>query len=87
MFYVYVLRSKRDRQLYFGSTQDLVRRLREHNAGMVFSTRTRRPFGLIYYEAYRAESDARRREHQLKLRANAFAQLKLRLRDSLSSPD
>lgn len=79
MFYVYILRSKKDNQLYIGSTNDLRRRLKEHNEGKVFSTKLRTPFELIYYEAYKIEKDARKRESNLKLRSKAFAQLKKRI--------
>jgi putative endonuclease len=83
MFYVYVLKSKKDRNFYIGSTNDLRKRFRLHNEGKVFSTKSRRPFDLIYYEAYKAEKDARKREHNLKLRSKAFAQLKKRIQESL----
>jgi putative endonuclease len=83
MFYVYVLKSKKDRNFYIGSTNDLRKRFRLHNEGKVFSTKSRRPFDLIYYEAYKAEKDAREREHNLKLRSKAFAQLKKRIQESL----
>jgi putative endonuclease len=65
-FYVYVLRSLSDRGLYIGSTQNLKNRLRLHNEGAVHSTKPRRPFELIFYEAYRSEHDAKRREIYLK---------------------
>lgn len=83
MFYVYVLRSKKDGNLYTGSTNNLKRRFKEHNDGTVFSTKHRRPFELLYYEAYRVEKDARIREHNLKLRSRAFTGLKKRLIESL----
>ena len=63
---VYVLRSLRDKGLYIGSTRDLRTRLRLHNDGAVRSTSPRRPFELIFYEAYRSEYDAKRREIYLK---------------------
>lgn len=85
MFYVYILRSKKDGKMYIGSTHDLRKRFREHNNGKVFSTKSRVPFELIYYEAYKSEKDARSREHNLKLRANAFTQLKIRIMDSLKA--
>ena len=85
MAYVYVLKSKKDGMLYVGSTRDLKKRFEEHNKGLVPSTRKRKPFILIYYEAYLVESDARSREHQLKLLANALTQLKRRLPASLKS--
>lgn len=71
MFYVYVLKSEKDHELYIGSTNDLRCRLREHQAGRSFSTSFRTPFALAYYEAYRNEQDARTREQKLKLRGQA----------------
>lgn len=66
MFYNYILQSKKDRNLYAGYTIDLNRRLKEHNQGLVFSTKPYRPWKLIYYEACLNEKDAQRREHYLK---------------------
>lgn len=79
MFYVYVLLSQIDKQWYIGSTNDLRRRLLEHNNGKVYSTALRKPFKLVYYEAYLEEKDARHRERNLKLHSRAFEQLKRRL--------
>lgn len=84
MFYVYVIKSRKDGNLYIGSTDDLKRRVKEHNSGEVLSTKNRRPFQLIYYEAYWSEIDARNREKNLKLRSRALAQLKKRIHESLS---
>lgn len=64
--YVYVLRSIKDGRLYVGYTTNLKRRLTEHNAGMVSSTKHRIPFKLIYYEACAHQADALRRERYLK---------------------
>jgi len=83
MFYVYILKSKKDKNLYIGSTKDLKKRLVDHNAGRVFLTKLRRPLELIYYEAYKSEKDAFHREKNLKLRANALTGLKRRLLESL----
>lgn len=84
MYYVYILKSKKDLKLYFGSTNDLRRRFKEHNDGKVFSTKSRTPFVLIYYEAYKSEKDARKRESNLKLRSRAYTQLKKRIINSLN---
>lgn len=56
MFYVYVLLC-RDKQntLYYGFTSNLRRRFEEHK-------KEKGNIELIYYEAYKCESDARRRE-------------------------
>lgn len=85
MFYTYVLRSQKDKDLYIGSTNDLRRRFTEHNRRLNPSTRHRAPFEIVYYEAYKAEDDAREREHNLKLRANALSQLKRRIARSLKT--
>ncbi|MEK7579235.1 MAG: GIY-YIG nuclease family protein [Patescibacteria group bacterium] len=75
MFYVYVLKSVRDGELYIGSTNNLRTRASLHNNGKVLSTKRRSPFTLIYYEAYTAEGDARHRESNLKSRGQARRQL------------
>jgi putative endonuclease len=80
---VYLIKSKADNTFYLGSTNNLRKRLKEHNTGLVFSTKSKRPWELVYCEFYKSEEDARRREHNLKLRSRAFAQLKKRIRDSL----
>jgi len=85
MFYVYILKSKKDNRLYLGYTNDLRKRLKEHNLGLVNSTRLRTPLRLVYYEAYAIRQDATKREHNLKLRAKALRQLKNRVRGSLET--
>jgi len=66
LFYVYVLQSIKGDNLYIGYTTDLRKRLKEHNRGIVFSTKPYLPWKLIHYEAYRNEKDAKRREKFLK---------------------
>ena len=66
MYYVYVIQSRKDNQFYTGFTRDLQNRIQEHNAGKVFSTKERRPFELIYYEACLNEQDGLAREKYLK---------------------
>lgn len=85
MFFVYILKSQKDGKLYFGSTSDLKRRIKEHNCGLVASTKPRKPFKLVYVEGYSSEEDARKREHNLKLRAKAMRQLLTRIKKSLAS--
>lgn len=82
MFYVYILKSKKDGNFYTGSTKNLRIRFQLHNEGKIFSTRWRVPLELIYYEAYKSEKDCRKREHNLKLRSRAFTQLKKRIQES-----
>ena len=53
MFYTYVLQSQKNSRYYIGSTNDLKRRLKEHNQGRGGKyTNDNRPFDLLYYEAY-----------------------------------
>jgi len=85
MFFMYILKSSKDKDLYIGSTSDLRKRLKEHNSGQVYSTKDRRPFKIAYYEAYAAESEARQREHNLKLHGRARMQLFKRIKESLKT--
>ena len=58
MHYVYVLRSARDDGLYIGYSANLRRRFIQHCEGTVCATGHRRPWTLIYYEAYLDPADA-----------------------------
>ncbi len=66
MHYVYVLKGIKDKKMYTGCAEDLRKRFREHNIGMVNSTKGRGPFELIYYEASLDKTDAYAREKYLK---------------------
>ena len=83
MFYLYVLKSKKDGKLYIGYSNNLKRRLQEHNDGQNVSTKHRGPFNLKYYEAYTSEDDAKQREKSLKNFAQAYTALKKRIQKSL----
>ena len=80
MHYVYILENEAG-ELYYGFTSDLRRRLKEHNAGQSKSTKNQ-IWQVIYYEAYKARDDARRREKQIKLHGQAKRQLRDRLAES-----
>ncbi|MBU0617883.1 MAG: GIY-YIG nuclease family protein [Planctomycetes bacterium] len=62
--YVYLLRSEADGDYYIGQTAD--ERLRQHNAGEVRSTRSRRPLRLVGYEVMADRRRARWLEYELK---------------------
>jgi len=66
VYYVYVLKSKRDGKFYVGYTENIMKRMELHNAGKIESTKWRRPFELIYYEASLSKEDAVCREKYLK---------------------
>jgi putative endonuclease len=82
-YYVYVLLSIADRQFYVGLTDNLPKRLLEHDSGQVNSTRHRIPFELLYWEGCLNRSDAARREKYLKT-AWGKRYLKTRLRGYLT---
>lgn len=66
MYYVYLLESKIDKSWYIGYSFDLRKRFASHNAGSNKSTKGKRPWKLIYYEAYLDRHDAKGRERFLK---------------------
>jgi putative endonuclease len=82
MYYVYVLLSLRDHKFYIGLTNDLRRRIKEHNAGKNISTKPRLPLKLFYYEAHLSKDDAERREQYFKTTKGKSA-LRQMLRKSL----
>ena len=66
MHYVYVLRSKYDDGFYIGYSANLRKRVEQHSKGKSLATSFRRPWKLIYYEAYLEQNDALGRERYLK---------------------
>jgi putative endonuclease len=65
-YYVYVLKSNKDKKFYTGYTKNLKLRLEQHNKGRIDSTKNRQPLKLIYYEACLNQQDATHREKYLK---------------------
>jgi putative endonuclease len=84
MYQVYILKSKKNNTLYVGYTNNLERRLQEHNIGRVAYTRNLRPWNLVYYESFVSLEDAKRREKGLKYFGKAFGQLRNRIKNSLN---
>lgn len=66
MFYVYILKSLKNGRFYTGSTNDIERRLHEHNIGQTKYTSKIWPFELVYKEVYNTKLEAIRRERFLK---------------------
>ena len=52
MHSIYILKSQKDNELYYGYSANLKERIKEHSNGMVVATRYRRPLKLIYAELY-----------------------------------
>ncbi len=66
MYYVYVLESKKNSRMYIGCTDNLQRRIDEHNNRENQSTKDGAPWKIIYYEAFLSKSDAYEREKIMK---------------------
>jgi putative endonuclease len=73
----------KDKKLYIGYSENLKRRIVEHEHGEVKSTQDRRPFVLIHYEAFSSIKDGKAREKFLK---SGFGrdQLKQELKNKLN---
>ena len=67
MYFTYILRCSDD-SLYVGSTNDLERRVAQHNTSKsgAHYTKIRRPVELVYHESFSTLRDARHREAELK---------------------
>ena len=66
MYYVYVLSSIRYKKSYTGTTDNIQRRLDEHNTGKTPYSRRYKPWKLIHYEQFPTLSEARKRESYYK---------------------
>lgn len=84
MFYVYLLKQSKSGELYIGYTSNLKRRLLEHNKNYNKSTtRNEGSWILVYYEAYKSQTDAESREKKLKAHGSGKHELYKRLQNSL----
>ncbi len=67
MYYVYLLESGVDNSWYIGFTpKDPFERLKKHNDNLIYYTKRKIPWKLIYFEAYLDQKDATSREKFLK---------------------
>lgn len=67
MWYVYIIiESIAKEHIYIGSTDNVNRRVSEHNSGLVKSTRPYRPFEINAYVAVRTERKSRELEKYFK---------------------
>jgi len=83
MYFVYIIKSKKNDSLYIGITNEVPRRLREHNEGKTFSTKRYLPWYLVYVEGYYNKENAEDREKKLKQFGKVYSQLKRRISRSL----
>ena len=66
MFYVYILYSRRLDKYYVGSTNDIERRLKDHNRGKTPYSKTGMPWDLLVAETYPTREEAVKRERNIK---------------------
>ncbi len=62
MYTIYILISEKDKRTYTGYTNNLSRRLQEHNSGKVTATKNRRPLQIFFTEKRTTRQDAEKRE-------------------------
>ena len=65
-YYTYILKSKKNNRYYIGSTENIERRLQEHNWSRTTSTKSGIPWEVVYTETYETRSEAIKREYQIK---------------------
>ena len=66
MYFVYAIKSLHRNYIYVGLTNNIQRRISQHNNGESKTTRPYRPFVLIYSEQLKTRMDARKREKYFK---------------------
>ena len=71
---MYLLKNRAKDEIYIGYTNDLKRRIPEHKS---------KDPELVYYEAYKSEDDARKREMKLKQHGQTKRRLKERIELSI----
>jgi putative endonuclease len=78
----YILQSRKNNRFYIGSTNDLERRLSEHNSGKSHFTKNTGPWELYYAEEFQDRKEAFLREKQIKSWKKRSMIEKLRSRES-----
>ena len=78
MYYVYIIQSQKDGSYYKGITENLPKRIAEHNQGVPKYTSKKKPFKLVWYCAFYDKSKALNFEKYLKS-GSGFAFSKKRL--------
>lgn len=78
MYYTYILKSLKTDKFYFGWTNDLKKRLTQHNNAQNRSTKSGIPWKLVFYSAFETEILAKDFERYLKSGSGrAFANKRL----------
>ena len=63
---VYVLQSIKNKRYYIGSTDNIERRMKQHNSGYVSSTKNIMPLKLVLFQKCDTLADARKLERKIK---------------------
>jgi putative endonuclease len=66
MYYLYILQSQKDNGFYIGISENVEKRLKDHNYGKTKSIAHRKPFILIYTKKLENRLEARKKEKELK---------------------
>jgi putative endonuclease len=66
VYTTYILKSIKDGKYYYGHTEQIDVRLKQHNSGRVRSTKSRVPFAIHYTEIFNTKSEAFVREQFFK---------------------
>ena len=61
-YYVYVLKSLKSGHFYKGMTDNIERRLHQHNSGLVKATKSQLPWKLLHVELCDSRAEARKLE-------------------------
>ena len=66
MYFIYILLNELKTRTYTGVAKDVEKRLKEHNAGRVKSSKPYRPYKIIHTESFNTLSEARQKEKYFK---------------------
>ena len=65
-YFTYIIVSKKNKRWYYGHSNDLERRIIEHNSGQNKSTKNKGPWELIFKKAFNRKLEANKFELELK---------------------
>lgn len=70
--YTYLLKSLKDNSYYSGITNNLEKRLTKHNKGVLSTTKSKRPWKLVYWKEHSNSFSARKHEKWLKKKNRVY---------------
>jgi len=69
-YFTYILYSSKLDRYYYGQTNDLLRRIAEHNSGITKSTKSGIPWEILYSKSFNTRAEAVKLETKLKKAKN-----------------